>query len=398
MRRTLIDQGYPAEQIDVVRQAMPAAEQVWDALGRDRAPGRAGGPLTVAFFGSAYSHKGPQLLVEAAQRADCDVRVQIHGEVPAAFARSCEALDARGAVELSGNFAHDELPALLAGVDVAALPSLWWDCAPLVAAECLAGRVPLLAPRMGGLAEAVRDEVDGLVFDGLDADGLARQLERLAGEEGLLERLQAGIEAPRPFADYVDELEAYYAGASARRALRSASRARPSRWVGDHDAPTSLSSINRACASGWRQPLSGVAARRPHARPAAAARRRRRGAPPVAAGPAPAGLGPAGADPAVGVRRRPDATGSSRSARTSTSSGCRASTCARCTSRPASIPSACRSCPTASTSSASAPTARRCRSTTRAGCASCSSAARSPARASTCCSPPTARPSPAATT
>jgi hypothetical protein len=25
------------------------------------------------------------------------------------------------------------------------MPSMWWDCAPLMANECLAGRVPLLA-------------------------------------------------------------------------------------------------------------------------------------------------------------------------------------------------------------------------------------------------------------
>ena len=131
-------------------------------------------------------------------------------------------------VELCGAFGPAELPELLAGVDVAVMPSLWWDCAPLMAAECLAGRVPLVAPRLGGLGEAVRDEVDGLLFDGLDAGDLARQLDRLAGEPGLLERLQAGIEAPRPFADYVDELEAYYAGERPSRAPLADRRARPS--------------------------------------------------------------------------------------------------------------------------------------------------------------------------
>ncbi len=68
---------------------------------------------------------------------------------------------------------------------------MWWDCAPLAAAECLAARVPLVVPRLGGLPEAIRDGVDGLVFDGLDVDDLARQLDRLAAEPGLLERLQA---------------------------------------------------------------------------------------------------------------------------------------------------------------------------------------------------------------
>src|SRR5206468_4216442 len=144
--------------------------------------------------------------------AERDVRVVIHGEVPAQFERHLRRIDSRGAVEIAGAFAPEDLPSLLAGVDVAAMPSLWWDCAPLMAAECLAGRVPLLAPRLGGLGEAVRHEVDGLLFDGLDAGDLARQLDRLAGEPGLLERLQAGIEVPRSFAAYVDELEAYYAG------------------------------------------------------------------------------------------------------------------------------------------------------------------------------------------
>jgi glycosyltransferase involved in cell wall biosynthesis len=243
MRSTLTGQDYPAEMIDVVRQAVPAADEVWERLGRDRSPGRTGERLMVAFFGSAYPHKGPQLLIEAAQRTDQELRVLIHGEVNEKFARQLRALDARGVVELCGAFGPAELPELLAGVDVAVMPSLWWDCAPLMAAECLAGRVPLVAPRLGGLGEAVRHEVDGLLFDGLDAGDLARQLDRLAVEPGLLERLQEGIEAPRPFAEYVDELEAYYAGERPSRApLPTAAPAIT--WQGDHGLHTSLSHIN----------------------------------------------------------------------------------------------------------------------------------------------------------
>lgn len=250
VRQTLIGQGYAPEMIDVVRQGMPADEQVWKQLGRDRAPGRRGERLTVGFFGSAYWHKGPQLLVEAAQLASADVRVEIHGELPEKFAAQLRALDRRGVVELGGHFHARDLPQLLAGVDAAAMPSTWWDCAPLTAAECLAGRVPLLAPRMGGLAEAVRDGVDGLLFEPLSAHDLARQIDRLASEQGLLEQLQRNIEPPRPFAAYVDDLERYYDG---ERPEHQAGRAAPSqpcavRWVGDHALATSLSIVNtRAC-------------------------------------------------------------------------------------------------------------------------------------------------------
>ncbi len=215
VRRTLLGVGYPAEMVDVVRQGMPHDMHLWKRLGRDRALGRTAGPdepLTVAFLGSAYPHKGPQLLIEAAQRTKTPVRVLIHGEVPDVFAPQLRALDARGVCELRGTFATDELETVLGGVDVAVLPSMWWDCAPLAAAECLAARVPLVVPRLGGLAESVRDGVDGLVVDPLSVDALAAALDRLSSEPGLLERLQGGIEAPYGFDAYVDELEAYYAG------------------------------------------------------------------------------------------------------------------------------------------------------------------------------------------
>ena len=82
--RTLVDGRLdPAEMIDVLPPG--------DARGRRRSgrrsaatagPGRRARPLVVGFVGSAYPHKGPQLLVEAAQRADWRrSRVRIHGEV-----------------------------------------------------------------------------------------------------------------------------------------------------------------------------------------------------------------------------------------------------------------------------------------------------------------------------
>jgi glycosyltransferase involved in cell wall biosynthesis len=246
VRRTLLNAGYPGELVDVVRQAMPHDEQIWELVGARREPGRRGSELTVGFVGSALPHKGPALLVEAAQRTSATVRVQIHGEISAHFADQLRRIDRRGVVELGGAFTADELAQRLAGVDVAALPSLWWDCAPLAAAECRAARLPLVVPRLGGLAEVIRDEHDGLLFDGLDAADLARALDRLAGEPGLLERLQQNIEPPRSFASYIDQLEDYYAGERPGRAGADDEDAEPTvLWQGEHELALSLSIVNR---------------------------------------------------------------------------------------------------------------------------------------------------------
>jgi glycosyltransferase involved in cell wall biosynthesis len=267
VRRSLLAAGYSGELVDVVRQAMPQDDEIWRRVGATRKPGRVGRGLSVGFIGSALPHKGPQLLVEAAQRAGATVRVQIHGEIPERFAEQLRRLDGRGLVELCGAFTPSELPERLAGIDVAVLPSLWWDCAPLAAAECRAARLPLVVPRLGGLAEAISDERDGLLFDGLASDDLARQLERLANEPGLLERLQQGIERPRTFASYIDELEAYYRGERPGQLgdeldPRSPQTGEPEptvRWQGDHGLALSLSIVNRQVSDRLAGPLQRVA-------------------------------------------------------------------------------------------------------------------------------------------
>lgn len=260
VRETLVANGYPPELVDVVRQAMPHETEIWNQLGRDRKPGRVGASLTVAFVGSAYAHKGPQLLVEAAQLTDATIRVLIIGEVQPQFARQLMQLDHRGVVELSGGFAPTELPGLLGTADAAVLPSMWWDCAPLAAAECKAARLPLLVPKLGGLPETISDEVDGLSFDGLDARDLARQLQRLATETGLLERLQTAIEPPASFSDYIDELEAYYHGERSGPQLSPPveRRAAAVRWQGQHGQPNSLSIVNDAICSRLDLPVERV--------------------------------------------------------------------------------------------------------------------------------------------
>ena len=245
VRRTLLNAGYPAGLVDTVRQAMPHDAEIWESVGRDRQPGRLGEDLTVAFLGSAFPHKGPQLLIEAAQRTQARLNIKIFGEVPPRFAEQLKALDRHGNVELCGSFSTSEISGLLSTVDAVTLPSMWWDCAPLAAAECLAARAPVIVPRLGGLPEAIEDGVNGLTFDGLDVDDLAHTLDRLALEPGLLEQLQAGISEPRAFAAYVDELEAYYGGARPSRVEGSpAAEDVQVRWRGDHGLPTSLSIIN----------------------------------------------------------------------------------------------------------------------------------------------------------
>ena len=316
--------------IDVVRQAMPAADEIWEQLGRDRAPGRTGERLTVAFFGSAYPHKGPQLLVEAAQRSDAGpARARSTARSPSASPRACAPLDQRGVVELCGAFAPAALPELLAGVDVAVMPS------HVVGLRAADGRRVPGRPRSAGRPAPRRP----------------RRGDRRRGRRPVLRRPRR--RRPRAPA----RPPGRRAGAARAPAGRDRGAARRSPPTSTSSRPTTPASARRVAAldtaatavtlagrprpahepvahqrRGHRAPRRRSSAwtrdRRADRRPAAA-RGRRRGPPPVAARPAPAALGPPGRDPALGVRRDPDATGSSRCSATSTSFGCPASSCAR---------------------------------------------------------------------
>ncbi len=95
---------------------------------------------------------------------------------------------------------------MLVELDALVVPSVWYENAPLVISEAFAAGLPVVASRLGGMAEAVRDGIDGLLFAPSDPGDLARVLRALATEPGLLDRLAAGVRAPRPLATEISDL------------------------------------------------------------------------------------------------------------------------------------------------------------------------------------------------
>jgi glycosyltransferase involved in cell wall biosynthesis len=92
-----------------------------------------------------------------------------------------------------GAVAGAELGALLYGkIDALIVPSRW-ETGPLVAWEAMAAGVPVVAARHvgSGLEGALRDGVNALLFDVGDAEAAAGQLDRLAGDPALANRLTA---------------------------------------------------------------------------------------------------------------------------------------------------------------------------------------------------------------
>ena len=398
----------PPSAIDVVPQAMPAADAVWERA-RPRPGARRAvpaSPLTVGFFGSAYPHQGrpaarPRRPDRRRRRPRRHPRRRSRGAFARHLARARHARRRRACRRASPT------PSCPSCSRASTSRSCRRSSGRPQAAD--GRRVPRRrASRRSPRAWAAwpRQVARRRRRPALRR-ARRRRPRRARSSAWPTSRACSSASRPasrRPRRSPTTSTSSRPAtrGAAARRArTRRRRRPRAVRWLGDHDAPhepLDHQPGGRRAARGdaglrlQRVERTGVTNDPPL--PHLADVEVRHQWPPDFA-PAPA-AGWRSSSPGSSARSRP--TGSSRSSATSTRCGCRASSCATCTSTPASTPTASTSCPTASTSTASRPTARACDLDAPGVCACCSSAAPSAARASTSCSRPTARRSPAATT
>ena len=153
--------------------------------------------------GNLFHNKAHALLLDALTRVPAALpwRLAIAGRREEA----AEALDARiaelgweGRVQLLGP--RDDIPDLLAACDVWVMPSLR-EALPMALLEAMLSGAAIVATAVGGIPEAIRADVDGLLVAPGDAEALAQALTRVLGEEGLRQAIGASAQA-RARAEY----------------------------------------------------------------------------------------------------------------------------------------------------------------------------------------------------
>jgi glycosyltransferase involved in cell wall biosynthesis len=184
-----------------------------------RPAGRRGVPDGVRFgyVGTLAPHKGVHLAIEAFGRLRASAKgkapvLKVHGNATwfPAYVHRLEAL-ARGlAVEFCGEFDEARTSEVYAAVDVLVVPSLWWENAPLTIHEAAQMGVPVLAADFGGMAEFVREGVNGLLFRRGDTADLARRMQEIVDRPELVARLRAPAFPVKDIADDAARLEDEY--------------------------------------------------------------------------------------------------------------------------------------------------------------------------------------------
>lgn len=193
---------------------------------RDEAPAEvAGRGLRLAFIGQHTPYKGLHVLLDAVARLRASApgaldRVDVYGDGSDRFSAEFHAeLTAalrvgEPVVRVRGRYGQADLAAILDGVDAIVVPSTWWENSPVVIEEALARRVPVICSDIGGMAEKIRDGVDGWHFQAGNAASLAEVVAHVAA---LPSRALPGMRRPAAVNEVAQAHLAAYRDAIDRR-------------------------------------------------------------------------------------------------------------------------------------------------------------------------------------
>ena len=183
------DFGLPAAKLTYLDYGFDRAR----LAGRSRVPGE---PFTFGYIGTHIPAKGIHDLVRAFGEVPGEARLRIWGRPRDQSTEALKAIAAalppgfRERVEWLPEYRNQNiLEDVLDRVDAIVVPSVWAENSPLVIHEALEARVPVITADVGGMAEYVRDEENGLLFRHRSVEALSAAMRRLAGDPALAARL-----------------------------------------------------------------------------------------------------------------------------------------------------------------------------------------------------------------
>jgi len=166
---------------------------------RPPAPGSARDPAhahRILFVGRLDERKGVEVLLRAfpaVLKSVPDARLSIVGAGPTEprARRAVAELGILSAVEFLGPARPEDLPRVYAGCDVYCAPSLGGETLGIVLLEAMASGTPVVASRIPGYDETVRDGIDGVLVPPSDPDALASALVGVLTNESRRRQLAA---------------------------------------------------------------------------------------------------------------------------------------------------------------------------------------------------------------
>lgn len=215
--------GIPLNKLSVSRQAV---SQSFVDRANATARRQAGKELTIGFIGRLEHYKGAHILLEAMKQIPTDVPVQLKiagSGTERPYLRTLESAAGKDKrIKFLGSITRDQVPEFMSQIDVLAVPSNYMETGPLVVLEAFAFNLPVMGAKIGGIAERIRDGVDGWLLPFDDSSAWAKAIKDAALDRPKVARLVANILPSRTMDDVAGEMATLYDRILAERAAGAA--------------------------------------------------------------------------------------------------------------------------------------------------------------------------------
>lgn len=211
LKKKFIVFGIPEEKIKFIPYGVDAESfRDFERKSSDR--------IRFAFIGTILPAKGVDILIKAFNRIeDARAELKIYGRLfPYRgfeyYPRYIKRLVRDGNIRFMGGFDHGDISRVFSEFDILVLPSIWNENCPLTILEALSTKTPVIASRIGGIPELIKDEENGLLFEPKNPSDLYDKMRVFINRPDLIEKFRTAIDSPKSIEANAQEIEKLYKG------------------------------------------------------------------------------------------------------------------------------------------------------------------------------------------
>ncbi len=145
--------------------------------------------ISFGFVGRIIPTKGIHILIKsfASIKNKNDAKLLIYGDAGKAYQFLKDLADEN--TYFKGKFDNDDIDHVLDAIDILIVPSIWYENSPLVIQEAFLKGIPVITSNIGGMAELVKDGVNGFLFDVGSIEKLKEKIEMIIKNPTVLNSL-----------------------------------------------------------------------------------------------------------------------------------------------------------------------------------------------------------------
>ena len=198
-KEVLLKNGVPANKLTFIPQALA---DITIVNSTNSEPPKCSLPLRLVFIGRIQWQKGLHLLIEACSRfTENEVLLDIYGKPEQSeYYHNCvSASSGKTHINWRGSINRAEIINTLSGYDLLCLPSVFSEMSPLVIQEAFMAGIPVLASRVYGNMEQIREGENGFLFAFNSAGDMADRIKQLVHDTSKILAIKRLVKPPLSF-------------------------------------------------------------------------------------------------------------------------------------------------------------------------------------------------------